>query len=339
MENITIRDIAQKAGVSIATVSRAINNSPKIAPKTKKIIEDIIEEYDFRPNVSARDLKTKSNKTIALLISDESSEYYFAMVQAINEIVGPEGYNIILCNSFNNPKTEMNYISLLANRNADCIILNRCYGNEEAIARLSQKMPIILLHRKLEDPGFHGDFVDVDFGHSTYAFTKKLLSFGHRKIGIISGPLVFSSFRDRFDGFCRAMAFAGTEVDTNYGYFLEGTTSSEFGYEAMKKLLSLPDPPTAIVICHNLTCIGAVRYCRENGIRIPEDISIVTPCNLNLSDLFYVRIFSAIPDIHAMGNYIGRLALDRMRGIGGDSDTSMLFQPIESDGNSILRIS
>ena len=136
----TIRDVARIAGVSVASVSRTINDSGYVSPSTREKIEKVIREYDFHPNMSARDLKTRSSSLIAFVISDEINEYYYNLIEVINRRIKSDGYSMIVCNSFNDPLIEKRNLAMLSNGAVSCIILNRCLGNEAFITRLSRRI-------------------------------------------------------------------------------------------------------------------------------------------------------------------------------------------------------
>ena len=185
MAKITIRDIAKQSGVSTATVSRVLNNSPKVSPEVRSTILRVIEELGYHPSQAARELKNKSSKTIALVIADGTNEYYFQIAQAIIHAIQEEGYTLFICNSFNNSEIERNYLMMLSERKIDGLVLNSCGGNNELIVSLSQKIPTVLIHRRIDHPGFVGDFANADFGISTYEMTMELIRNRHTKIGII----------------------------------------------------------------------------------------------------------------------------------------------------------
>ena len=181
MAKITIRDIAKQSGVSTATVSRVLNNSPKVSPEVRSTILRVIEELGYHPSQAARELKNKSSKTIALVIADGTNEYYFQIAQAIIHAIQEEGYTLFICNSFNNSEIERNYLMMLSERKIDGLVLNSCGGNNELIVSLSQKIPTVLIHRRIDHPGFVGDFANADFGISTYEMTMELIRNRHTK--------------------------------------------------------------------------------------------------------------------------------------------------------------
>ncbi|MDI9241475.1 LacI family DNA-binding transcriptional regulator [Fusibacillus kribbianus] len=338
MKNITIRDIANQAGVSVATVSRVINNHSNVSPKAEERVRNAIQAFNYYPNRAARELKCQTSKTIAFLIADSTNEYYSQIAQAIIQIIKEFGYTLFICNCFNDSEIEKNYLTMLYERNVDGIILNSCGSNDDFIVELSQKIPIVLVHRRISDPSFQGDFVDADFGNSTYEMTMQLIRNNHRKIGIISGPLSISSAYERFRNFKRAMKEIGMEIDSTYPYMAEGPHDSQFGYHAASILLSLPEPPTAIISGHNETCIGLLRYCQEKGVAIPDQLSVASPCNVNLVDLFYVNPSCALPDTWALGSRIGQMLLDRIRSDDPIRNREVVFMPKIIDGNAIRKL-
>lgn len=325
MAEMTIKDIAKMAGVSIATVSRVLHDSPQVTKKTKDKVNRVIAENDFYPNMSAQTLKSGDSKIVAFLIADEINEYYYQLIEILNKHLKDYGYSLVVCNSFNDPEIERNYLSLFSRKNVACMIINRCIGNEETIAKLSLSTPIVLLHRKIEGLGFRGDFVDADFGASTYELTKTLIENGHRKIAFISGDLELSSFKSRFMEFKRAMQENGIGNIEYIDYLCSGSANKSFGYASAVRCLSLADPPTAAVVCHNLISIGFLRFCKEHGIAIPGQLSVVCPCNLDLKDLYYVSVYSALPDIDKMGSTIARFVIDRI--YVGKADCSEVTLP------------
>lgn len=340
MKNITIKDIAKEAGVSVATVSRVINKNNTVAPELRQKVLAAIERNGYFPNLVARGLKKDSTQTIAILIADSSSNEYFSqIIKGIENVIREQNYTLFVCNSLNEKDTELNYLNLLAEKQVDGIIVNASGFNNEYIANLSNHIPMVLLHRRLNYPNFKGDFIDADFGGSCYELTMNLIANGHKKIGLISGPLFLSSAYDRFVSFKRAMKSIGIEVDTNYKYFYEGPFNTENGYAGVERLLNIEDPPTALVIMHCDTTIGALRYFRSHGIRVPEDISFVSPCNISLSDLMYVQPSFAMPDTWALGNRIGELIMERIKSNNEIVNREVCYIPSVIYGNSVKNIS
>lgn len=328
-----------ETGYSIATVSRVINDNPSISDTSKTKVREAIEKLGYFPNMVARNLKSNSTKTIALLIADGTNEYFIEIAKAIDNVVRSMGYTLFVCNTFNDSKKELSYLQMLAERKIEGIILNSCCENNDYIVQLSKHLPIVLMHRRIPNPGFKGDFIDADFGKSAYELTMKLIESGHKKIGLISGPLQFSSAHDRFNGFKNALRTIDIEVDKNYKYLFEGPFTSDYGYQAAESLLKCDDPPTAMLIMHCETTIGALRYFRSHNVKVPQDISFVCPCNINLSDLFYIQPSYAIPNTWALGQRAGEMLMDRISCNNDIINREASYMPTTIYGNSICNIS
>jgi Transcriptional regulators len=339
MKNVTIKDIAREAGVSVATVSRVINDNSTVAPELREKVLAAIERNGYYPNLVARGLKNDRTQTIAILIADTSSNEYFSeIIKSIESVIRLDNYTLFVCNSLNEKETELKYLNLLAERQVDGIIVNASGFNNEYIAKLSNSIPMVLLHRRISLPNFRGDFVDADFGSSCYELTMNLIANGHRKIGLISGPLFLSSAYDRYVNFKRAMKTIDVDVDTEYKYFFEGPFNTETGYKATEKLLNMEDPPTALVIMHCDTSIGALRYFRSHNIRVPDDISFASPCNISLSDLIYVQPNFAMPDTWALGKRLGEMIMERIKYNNEIVNREVCYIPTITYGNSVKNI-
>jgi LacI family transcriptional regulator len=339
MKKVTIKDIARESGVSVATVSRVVNNNSSVAPELREKVLATIEKYGYYPNLIARGLKNDNTQTIAILIADRSSNEYFSeIIRSVENVIRMDNYTLIVCNSLNEEDTELNYLNLLAEKQVDGIIVNASGFNNEYIAKLSNHIPMVLLHRRINLPNFKGDFIDADFGSSCYEFTMNLIENGHRKIGLISGPLSLSSAYDRFDSFKRAMRSINVDVTPDYKYFYEGPFTTESGYAAAEKFLNMEDPPTALVIMHCDTNIGALRYFRSHNINVPEDISFVSPCNISLADLLYIQPNYAMPDTWALGKRAGEMLMERIKCNNEILNREVCYVPSVIYGNSVKNI-
>jgi LacI family transcriptional regulator len=339
MKNITIKDIAKESGVSVATVSRVINNNPTVAPELRQKVLATIEENGYYPNLIARGLKKDSTQTIAIVIADgNSNEYFSEIIKSIENVIRMDNYTLFVCNSLNEKDTELNYLNLLAEKQVDGIIVNASGFNNEYIAKLSKHIPMVLLHRRINLPNFKGDFIDADFGSSCYELTMDLIEKGHRKIGLISGPLFLSSASDRFVGFKRAMKSIDVDVTTEYKYFFEDSFTIESGYAATEKLLNMEDPPTALIIMHSDTTIGALRYFRSHNISVPQDISFASPCNISIADLLYVQPNYAMPDTWSLGKRVGEMLMERIKCGNEILNREVCYVPNVIYGNSVKNI-
>jgi len=334
MADVTIKDVAKKAGVSIATVSRVINNNYNVSPEIKEKVLRAIEELNYYPNSVARSLKNDSmTHTIGFLVSDISNNYFTIMAKAVEEVIHKEGYSLIVCSTNDIKERESVYLKLLLSKKVDGLILNTTGENDDFITELSERLPIVLVNRRIYNLNFKGDFIDSDNIEGTYKLVTHLLALGHRKIGVINGTLSVSTGRERFKGFERAMSEVGIYVDESYPYRYDGNFTMESGYQGAAKIFNASDKPSAIVIMNNVMAIGALKYFRANNIKVPEDISVVAYGNIDNSDLLYIQPTIVTLDAWVIGNKAGEMILERIKR-KNIPNREIIFVPQLIEGNS-----
>lgn len=308
----TIRDIASLANVSIATVSRVINSNEYVSDDLKKRVQSAMEELNYHPNSIARSLKTDSTMTIGIIILDLSNSSLSGLCHSVCNRLFADNYLPFVCSTDSNPETERKYIDLMLSRKVDGLIINSCCPDSPQITALSQQIPVVSVYRRIESVNYIGDFVDSDGIMGTYSLTKHLLASGHRDIFIINGPLSTSAGAERFQGFCRAMAEVGIKIDKTYPFQCETNYTRNAGIEAMRKISAMEKKPTAILTTNPETQLGVIHYCRENNIRIPEDISLVSYASASNEDLLYIQPTCAVQDPRSIGVRAADLILDRI---------------------------
>lgn len=311
MSQLTIKDIARKAGVSTATVSRVINGVGNVNEEMKVRVQEVISQSGFRPNFSARSLKVNKAFTIGLIVSDISDRYYSLMAKSVADGLPSPDYSLIVCNTDNLPEKEKWYFDFLSGKQVDGIILNTSGGLDEDIYEFSHDTPVMLVNRrinKINDPRAQIDFVGSDDWGGAVTMTKLLLEHGHRNIGIINGNLSVSSGCDRYGGFKETMNAAGITVADDYWYCFNGKFDFMTGYNGMEHLLNLTPRPTAVMTMNDSITVGAMRYCQDHQVRIPEDISLMAYGDVDNSELFAV-----IPTCISLApQTIGRHAIDSL---------------------------
>lgn len=311
--SVTIKDIARQAGVSIATVSRVINRNETVNPDLAAKVMDIIHATGYYPNLVARSLKVSHTKTIALVVSDISNEYFAQMSISIDRAIRPDGYSLIVCSAINDGKAEREYLQLLLEKQVEGIIINTSGFNSDYIASISRQIPVVLLHRKVENTEFHGDWIDTDIYTSAYELTKLLIDKGHRRIAVMSGPLRLSTGRMRYEGYRDAMRAHGLPAPDSGPDYYEDEFTVEAGYRGARYFMRQKCPPTAIVIMHGETTVGALRYFREHAIRVPDDVSFVSIDNIPNSDLLFIRPYQYNMQSETIGRRTAQLILERIR--------------------------
>ena len=332
---VTVHDVAKEAGVSTATVSRVVNKIGTVSEENKQKVLKAIEDTGYVPNSIARSLKMQATFTVGFVISDISNKYFMSVAKAIEEVVSQENYNMIVASTNGKGDKERAYLEMLLSKNMDGLIINSSGENDEYIAELSKRIPIILLHRKLSTTHFLGDLIDSNNIHGGYQLAIKLLEKGHRRIGIINGPMNLSTSRERLLGIRKAFTEYHMEIDDQYLLFGDFTKTS--GYDRVKDLLTLQVPPTAIIFCNNDMALGALKYLRKTSIKIPEDLSLVVYGNIDNNDLLFIKLTSVIQDPWIIGNKAGAMLLERIqRKI--IQNREIIFDTNLSDGTSIIDI-
>ncbi|MDI3508599.1 MAG: hypothetical protein PWP55_791 [Clostridiales bacterium] len=337
MAGVTIRDIAKRAGVSIATVSRVINDNYYVSPDIKERVLQAIEELHYYPNSVARSLKNDATNTIGFLVSDISNNYFTTMAKAVEDVIHKEGYNLIVCSTEDKKERELEYLKLLISKKIDGLILNTTGENDGFIASLSEHMPLVLVNRKVYSDKFKGDFIDSDNIQGAYNLVSYLLSLGHRKIGVINGMLTVSTGKERFKGFVKAMSEVGIEVNEDYPYRYDGEFTLESGYQGAAKIMSSSDKPSAIIIMNNVMTMGALKYFRSNGIDVPNDISIAAYGNIDNIELMYIQPTIVTLNAWVIGNKAGEMILERIKN-KAVSNREVIYVPQLIEGNSVKNI-
>lgn len=332
----TIRDIAKLAGVSIATVSRALNNNAAVTQDTKRRVMDAVRQLDYIPNSAAISLKTNRTHTVGFVISDIYSESLISAAYAAEAVLHDNSYDLLLCSTENDPVREKRYLQMLISNNVDGIIINSTGRNVDYILELSQKCPIVLYNRKIPREGFVGDLVDTNNFLGSYQLTRQLLDAGHRRIAAVCGPVSYlSNAKERFEGFRAAMREAGLPVEEDSPYLYRGDFRHRTGAEALDCLTALPQPPTAIVSHNVAMSMGFLARAYEKKVRIPEDVSFVSYDDIPNASLMRVRPTAVVFDVSQIGAQIGRAILERIDQ-PSCPNRFFIFDPIIVRGNSVL---
>ena len=308
-ERVTIKDIAAKAGVSVTTVSLVLNGKEhRIAKETRKRIIDIANALDYRPNQLAVGLITKRTNTVGLLIPDVSNSYFSELAKGAEGKAAENGYNLILCNTNDSPGKDCEYINVLLDRGVDGIImvpsgkgkdetLNQCLS----LMMRSQK-PFVLADRIRVGTSYSG--VTLDQIKGGYLATEYLIKQGHRKIGCITGPLGMVNAYMRYQGYKKALQDNG--ISYNSKLVKEGTYHIEDGLVQSKELFK--ENVTAIFACNDLMAYGVYKSAVNEGIKVPEELSIVGFDNIPFSEFLEVPLTT----IHQPVGQIGELSVEKL---------------------------
>jgi DNA-binding LacI/PurR family transcriptional regulator len=308
----TIYDVAREAGVSIATVSKVINNTGRISEKTKEKVLKVMKDLNYQPSVVASALTGKRTFTIGLLIPDIANPFFAEIARSVEDRGHELGFSVVMCSTDNNIQKEEKYISLLKQKSVDGIIIATGTRNLKIIQEelLAQQIPVALIARDM--PALAVDTVLIDDFLGGYQATSHLISLGHKKIAIIAENLNVASSRERIRGYQQALEDAGISFDKNL--LLVSDFSVESGKEVARRLLRDSSRPTAIFACNDLLAIGVIQAARELDINIPDDISVVGFDNTILATIIDPPLTTIAQPIQDMGRKVIDLLVKEIHG-------------------------
>jgi len=295
----TTRDVARRAGVSVATVSAVINKSKYVSPGLAERVEQAIVELGYRPNLVARSLKSGQTHTLGILIPNICDPYWAEVVATIEEVTRQEGYRLLLFDTKEDPALEEGSLRLLAENRADgAIVVPHSSESAPRVERLLERgTAVVLLARQL--PGLALDAVISDNELAGYLGTRHLLGLGYRRIGFLAFPGHASAGQERLRGYRRALEEFGLTPEP--GLAAESREASEGGgYGDTERLLALPGGrPDALMASNHLLVVGMLKALRAHGLRVPEDTvrraRLVTDYIAGMTDRFaraqYVKHF------------------------------------------------
>ncbi|MDD5014069.1 MAG: LacI family DNA-binding transcriptional regulator [Atribacterota bacterium] len=269
---INIKDVARKAGVSTATVSRTLSDFPGVRDKTRKKVLKAVSELNYEINAVARNLRQKKTNSIGIIVGNVLSQFYSVIAKSVEDTANKFDYHTILCNGDENPDKELNYLKVLMSNRVDGIILTPTGKNSEYVQHLiNSGTKVVLLDRLIE--GVDCDAVLVDNANGAYQAVKHLIEQGYRKIGIVDGYLDRTTGAERLKGYLQAIEEAGLAKDDSL--IKIGDFKKESGKKLTKELLEQSNRPEAIFATNIDMSMGALIAIKEMGFTIPDDIGIV----------------------------------------------------------------
>jgi LacI family transcriptional regulator len=281
---ITITDIAKKSGVSLATVSRVLNNSGYVKDITREKVLNVIKETNYTPSEIARSLSQNKTNTIGVIVPDITNSYFGEIIKGISEVAEQNNLNIILINTDNNIKKEIKALDILKAQRIRGVIMTPNFGDNELNSEYVKKLenldiPIVLVAADIKYSNLNGVFVDNMKG--AFDATNMLIKEGHRKIGIIKGHKSSQPTMDMFMGYEKALHYNNLKLSEDYVY--SANFKLDLAYDITKDILKMKDRPTALVICSNMMTLGSVKAILEEKLKIPEDMAII---GINKTDVF-----------------------------------------------------
>ena len=329
----TIRDVAKLAGVSLATVSRVLNDSSyPVSPELKQKVRQAAEQLEYIPNGS-RGLSYGQQKDIALILPNITNQFYMQTMLGVGDVLVKQGYHLILCNTVRSAKQERLYLKQLYDKGVKGVILSSVDENPEVIDEFSRKgMKFVLLDQKISKLECSG--ISFDSREGARIATQHLLDRGHKAIAFASLPMSRWTRMEMFKGYQSALRAAGISVSRKLVYERRpeevpnySNLDLEAGCMIAKEFLRAGCPATAIVCINDMLAIGIIRTLMQSGVRVPEDVSVV-----GFDDIPFASIFMpALTTVHCSAVEMGRLAslmlLDSFENEMQEAPVSMRLAP------------
>lgn len=271
-----IDDIARKAGVSTATVSRVLNNSSSVTPATRDKVQRVIDECGYIPNASARNLSTQSTRDIAVVVSDIENPFFGQALRGITQVANENDYNVLLLNTDEDLRWEHRCLKAVAQQQPQGVVIAPVSSKDQetgdALEEFERRgVPVVQMDRLIE--GRNLSSVLAENRQGVYKAIKELIRVGHTRIAIIKGSEDKWPVAERWLGYQDAMQEAGLPIRPEYVCTVD--QKSRLAHLSTERLLALSEPPTAIFTCNNSMTLGCLGCLTEHQIRIPDDIAVM----------------------------------------------------------------
>lgn len=329
----TIYEVSELAGVSLATVSRVMNNNARVSEKTRDKVLAAMKELGYRPNTIAQSLASSRSNSVGILVSELHGYFYSSMLGGIEAELRRAGKHVIIAAGHSKEAEEVDGIEFLINRSCDALILHVEAVSDDYLIQLSQSdTPFVLINRYVE--AIESNCIVLNNEQGGYLATKAMLSSGHKQLAYISGPLWKRDAQDRLNGHKRALAEFGLQF--NQQLFFEGNYLESGGGEGMQHLLSTQLPFTALVCANDEMASGAMSVSRAEGIDLPKDLSIVGYDNVVFARHLYPKLSTVEYPIREMGQMAARWVLKNF--YENNISVQHLFEPKFISRDSIFHL-
>jgi DNA-binding LacI/PurR family transcriptional regulator len=332
-----IYEVAKKANVSHMTVSRVFNSPELVNANTRKKILKIANELNYKPNPIARSMRTNKTNYLGLVLPDIINPFFPEIVRGVDDCARENNYNVILVNTDNDYDTETSSIHMFVNRRVDGIIISGIAGgkkDKEFIRKiLIREIPVILIDRYI--PDINCAYVITDNFKAAYDATEYLIKLGHKKIGVISSPQKIKIFQDRLRGYRKALHDNG--ITCKEDLIIEGEESIDSGYRSVQELLEKSNKITAIFAMCDFLAFGIYKYMKENKLRIPEDISIISIDDIYTSSIISPGLTTMAQKKYNMGYSAAKILINAIeKGVNPRKKIVLEAELMERDSCSKL---
>ena len=310
-EKVTIYDISKKLNISAATVSRALNNNPKISQKTRELVLKTAAKMNYKQNRLAQALKSGRTNNVGVIVPFINRSFFSSVIRGIEEELSPHGYHVIICQSHENVDNEIKQIDTLLNTQVDGIFMSVAKTTQDTShiqKALAENTPLVFFDRKKDVPGLSSVIID-DF-KGGYLATQHLIKQGCKKIAHFSGDLSVEIYKNRHQGYLKALKDHGITHLSRFS--LQVNSKLESGISAVKELWEFEEKPDAIFSASDYAALGAIQELRKIGIKIPKEVCVVGFSNEPFTKYMELPITSVDQTPFEMGKIAAQVFLEQI---------------------------
>lgn len=301
----TIREVAREAGVSIASVSRVLNNPEVVSPETRARVEKAINKLDYRPNLLGRNLRRSETRMILIILPTISNSFYTEIIKGIEDRMHFDDYYVMVTNTDGEMEREKIYFDLLKNRLVDGVVVFGPVLSSQELTEIARQFPVVQCCEYIEKATVSR--VSIDNIKAASTATNHLINCGYRRIAMISGhPDLFSSIH-REQGYKKALEEAGLQFSPELIKY--GSYGYKGGLRAASEFLIMDEKPDAIFAISDMMAIGAIRAIKESGLKVPDDIGVMGFDNIEISAIFEPRLTTISQPRYDLGKITADLIL------------------------------
>lgn len=329
---VTLKDIADLANVSVATVSKIINNKDEeISEETRQRVKEIIARENYQPNILARSMITKRTNTLGLIIPDVRNLFFTDLVRGAEDFAYKHNYSILFCNTDDSIEKEMRYITTLLNKQVDGIVLVGSINRNKQLERKFRiSVPVVTIDRDVNFKDISEKII-LENVTGAYKALEHLISLGHRKIMFLSGFLDTRVSQERLEGYSKALANHNIIIDESLIHI--GSFSIEFGYKTIMKK-GIPEGVSAIFCGNDLIAFGAMKALKERGLKVPEDISVVGFDDIVFSSMITPELTTVRQPSYNLGRVAVKKLIEILENTSIDEDIELKLELIVRESTS-----
>ncbi|AIW13213.1 substrate-binding domain-containing protein [Vibrio tubiashii] len=330
----TIKDVAKEAGVSIATVSRVINKSPKASKASIASVTQAMAKLGYRPNAAAKALVSQSSNTVGVLVGDVSDPFFGTLVKAVDNVAHEHGKHILIGNGYHSPEEERKAIELLINNRCDALVIHsKGLSDEELIGYAKEVKGLVFINRHI--PEMAERCIALDNRRGAYLATEYLIRHGHTKIACVASAHRIEDSDQRVDGYLQALRDNNIELPQSYIEY--GEPNNDGGEVAMTNLLTKSLDITGVVAYNDYMAAGALSVLDENGIKVPDQISMLGFDDGLIARYVSPRLTTIRYPIAMMAERAARLALNLAKEQSSNEE-ALMFTPTLVRRNSVEKV-